>query len=158
MRNILIIGDCGSGKTWVMKQVIKKVSAKERCKFNLIRFLKKDKLCLLGKYVGETFDGSDKLSMAVSRDFEKFNFFLKKNNYYCLCEGDRFTNKKFLLLFNPIVIRIKDNGENGRKTRGSKQSEQHLKRINTRVNNIKADIEVMNSTEALKKINEIIKI
>tara|TARA_R110000744_G_scaffold275082_1_gene388044 strand:+ start:3232 stop:3711 length:480 start_codon:yes stop_codon:yes gene_type:complete len=151
-KHILIVGNCGSGKTWVMKEIIKNTGIRTNCKFNLIRFLLKDKLCLLGKYVGDTFDGSDKLSMAVSKDFVKFKKFVDEKDLTVICEGDRFTNKNFIQTFNPYIIKIKDDGKKGRIKRNSKQTEQHLKRISTRIKNVKEDILLDNSTSVLSLI------
>lgn len=150
--HILLIGGCGSGKTWTMKQLIKFREVNTKAKFNLIRFVLNQSLCVLGKYVGETFDGSDKLSMAVSKDFKDFFKLTEKNNWQVICEGDRFTNKNFIETFKPLIIKITDDGKKGRIKRGSKQTEQHLKRIETRVKNISANVEVKNSSEALKLI------
>ena len=51
-----------------------------------------------------------------------------------------------------MIIKITDDGKKGRDGRGSKQSKEHLKRIETRIRNINADIEVPNSTEGLSLI------
>ena len=157
-KHILIVGNCGSGKTWVMKELIKSIGSRKNCKFNLLRFLLKEKVCLMGKYVGDTFDGSDKLSMAVSKDFEKFKKFVDEKDLTVICEGDRFTNKNFINTFNPYIIKIKDDGKKGRLKRNSKQTEQHLKRITTRVKNVKEDILLENSSSVLSKILNRIKL
>jgi len=149
-KSILIIGGCGSGKTWVMKQVIKQKELNLNAKFGMVIFKTNNKLAVLGKYNGETFEGSDRLSMAVSRDFKNFKKVADKNNLFVICEGDRFTNRKFIEIFNPYIIKIKDNGEQGRKLRNSNQTERHIRAIQTRVNNIKHNKEVENSLEALE--------
>lgn len=154
-KHILLIGGCGSGKTWVMKQIIQNRQLKVKAKFNLIRFLVDSKICLLGKYIGDTFDGSDKLSMAVSKDFKQFFKLVEGKGWRVICEGDRFTNRNFIETFNPLIIKIADEGKKGRDRRGSKQSKEHLKRIETRIKNINADIEVSDSSEALKLILKI---
>lgn len=155
-RHLLLIGCCGSGKTWVMKEIIKRNNFHKKAKFNLIRFLIDSNICLLGKYVGETFDGSDKLSMAVSKDFKEFYKLVDSKGWKVVCEGDRFTNKNFIETFNPLIIKITDDGKKGRDGRGSKQSKEHLKRIETRISNINADIEASNSSDALSLILKLI--
>lgn len=151
-KHILLIGSCGSGKTWTMKEIIKIKGLRVKSKFNLIRFLLRGNICLLGKYVGDTFDGSDKLSMAVSKDFTDFHKIVTKNDWIVICEGDRFTNKNFIQTFNPFIIEILDKGKIGRLNRGSKQTPQHLQRIDTRVKNVSSDVKVKDSTKALELI------
>lgn len=153
---ILLIGACGSGKTWVMRNIINDYNLKISGKYGLIKFKTNEKICVGGKYDGSMFEGSDKLSMAISKDFLKFFNFLKAKKWKIICEGDRFTNSKFIKIFQPLIIKIKDNGKSGRLKRKSKQSERHLKCIQTRVNNLIADKEVENSNDAFSLIKEIL--
>lgn len=155
-KTILLIGACGSGKTWVMKRIIEQMDLQHNAKFGMFRFKTNKQLCVLGKYTGQTFEGSDKLSMAIARDFVPFKKIVDKNNFTIIAEGDRFTNQKFIDVFKPYVIKIKDTGEKGRKLRESKQTERHIRAIQTRVNNTKYTIEVENSLEALKTILNLI--
>lgn len=158
MRNfkaILLIGACGSGKTWVMKSLLKRLDLKP-CKFNLIRFMSDGKYCILGKYDGSKFEGSDRLSMGVAKDFKPFKELADKNDWTVICEGDRFTNSKFINVFEPFIIKIKDDGAKGRLKRKSNQTERQIKSIQTRINNIKSDKDVNNSEEALFEILNIL--
>jgi hypothetical protein len=153
-RNILLIGNCGSGKTWVMKQLLE-TGVSKPTKLGLLWFEESGGAIILGKYDGSLYEGSDRLSMAVSTDFgllAQYNF----TNKQIVAEGDRFTNRKFIELFNPYIIKITDSGERGREARGSNQTERHLKSIATRVENIKANAEVKNSQEALTLMQGII--
>ena len=145
----LVIGACGSGKTWVMKQLISQYNLNKKGKINKFVFQTDGKLSILGNYNGSTFEGSDKLSMAIMSDCDKMKQVQKKHQMTIICEGDRFTNKTFISKFDPFIIKITDNGEEGRKKRGSNQTERHLKSINTRVRNTKCDIELKNSSLAL---------
>jgi hypothetical protein len=157
IRNVLIIGDCGSGKTWVLKNLIEELGLTKKAKSGLIRFRTNGKIAVTGEYSGKVFDGSDRLSMAVSLDFNNINSIIKKHEMLFISEGDRFTNKNFIEITNPLIIRIKDNGEKGRILRKSAQSEKQIKSINTRINKIKPCFSVENSEQALELIREIIK-
>jgi hypothetical protein len=52
----------------------------------------------------------------------------------------------------PVIIKISDKGEKGRKLRNSTQSDRHIKAIQTRIHNIKEHYLVNNSTEALELV------
>ena len=152
---ILITGACGTGKTWVMKQIL---SGKTTHKFKLGMFLfhESDKLIVIGKYDGTTFEGSDRLSMAVMRDLDKLLEYINKKDKLAIFEGDRFTNSKFIDRADPAIIRISGDGSEGRRKRCSKQTERHIKSISTRVNNIKAHKVVSDSNACLDYLNKII--
>lgn len=153
-KTVLLIGNCGAGKTWVMSEIIEHKELTIKGKFGLFKFRtnKENSICVLGKYDGSTFQGSDKLSMAIAKDFERFKKFSDKKNWLILAEGDRFMNKRFISVFNPYIIKINDDGKRGRKIRQSKQTDRHLKAISTRVKNITPSIELENSEEALSFI------
>lgn len=148
--NILLIGATGTGKTWVMKQLI----GDRATPFNagLIRGLDQAGTLYLGVYDGSVFEGSDKLAMNVSRDFDLLKKLQEALDFNIVCEGDRFMNSKFIKMFSPYIIKIDGNGAEGRRKRGTLQSERQIKSIQTRVNNIKADATVTNSAGALKLI------
>jgi hypothetical protein len=139
-----------------MKSIIKKIKPKLKAKYKTIHFLTDERVCVLGRYVGEVFDGSDKLSMAVSKDFAGFKEVVDRKGWLIVAEGDRFTNKNFLKVFDPIIIKIKDDGKKGREKRGSKQTERHLKAIATRVSNVDEHLLVRTSSDALNKIMELL--
>jgi GTPase SAR1 family protein len=151
MRNILLIGACGVGKTWVMSNIVKDLN--KRGKIGLFRFHYNDKVVVPGIYDGSMFQGSDKLSMAVTKDLDKFSKWA--HNKIVIYEGDRFTNAK-VLSQSPYVIKIAGDGSKGRSLRGSEQSERHLKSIATRVANIQEDVLVEDSVEALIRIRKMI--
>lgn len=145
---------CGSGKTWVMEQIIQYYVLSHKRKIGKIYFHTDNKIMVLGKYDGSMYQGTDKLSMSVMTDVDCMLEYAKDK--IILTEGDRFTNSTFIKKANPIVIKITDDGALGRLKRNSNQSERHLKSIQTRVNNIDANYEVLNSFEALDKIKELI--
>jgi len=158
MNTILVVGACGSGKTWVMIQLLENLNTKpakiKQCHF---RIDTDRKIAILGVYDDTMYQGSDKLSMAVSRDFELLRKTQIKNDLTIIAEGQRFSNKNFILTFKPIIIKIKDDGENGRCIRKSNQTTRHLKSVTTQVKNIKENYLVEDSNQALSYINRILK-
>lgn len=156
---ILLIGACGSGKTYVMKQIISLLDSRN-AKANLFRFQidNEKKIAILGVYDGTTFEGSDRLSMGIMKDAYKFRKLQIENKWTVICEGDRFTNSTFINIFDPVIIKITNSGEAGRKLRNSHQSERHIKAIETRVSNINSHYTVKNSSEALLLIKKMIKL
>jgi len=147
---ILIIGECGVGKTWVMKNLLKESKG---FKLGMFYFNETQKKIIIGKYDNTTFEGSDKLSMSVMQQLNNMLNYINKKNKLAVFEGDRFMNKNFINKAKPYIIKIKGDGAGGRLQRGSKQTDRQIKSIKTRVNNIKANIEVNNSNECLKIIN-----
>lgn len=150
---ILLIGECGVGKTWVMKQLLAKHYTKPG-KIGKFKFHYNDDLVLVGVYDGTTFEGSDRLSMSVITDLVKFLAWA--GNRAVVCEGDRFTNSTFISQAHPVIFKIDGDGSEGRKIRGSKQTQRHIKAIATRVGNIKEDVLAKNSEEALELILKLL--
>jgi len=155
MKTVLLIGGCGSGKTWVMQELIKTLKLTVRASFGMVSYIRDSKIMVLGKYDGSTFQGSDRLSMAVMRDVPEFVEEFKAYKF-CVCEGDRFTNKPFIEATKPYIIKITDDGSAGRKKRGSSQTERQIQSIATRIANIDADVEVKDSSAALKIICKLV--
>jgi len=155
--NILIIGNCGVGKTWVMKKLIEQHNMKLRGKLGMFKFHYNEDITIVGKYDGSTFEGSDKLSMAVMRDVDTFKTWCDAKSGIVVAEGDRFMNKNYIDKMRPLIIQIQGNGEAGRIMRKSEQTERHLKAINTRVSNISKQfgiVKVYDSNHCLKLINK----
>lgn len=144
-KKFLIIGNCGVGKTWVMRKLIEKLQLTEKSKVGLLHYLVNENNIVTGVYEGGVFDGSDKLSMAVMRDVQKF--VAENQNKNIFFEGDRFTNSNFIKQVEPIILKIRGDGSNGRATRGSFQSATHVKSIATRVTNIEYDYAFFDSQE-----------
>ena len=63
--NILITGNCGVGKTYVLKTLIQSLKLTKQNRIGLLNFLECSKYIITGKYVDDVFDGSDKLAMNV---------------------------------------------------------------------------------------------
>ena len=156
MNTILLIGACGSGKTWVCKEVIKEFNLNKSAKIKTIHFKTNDKISVVGKYTGHIFDGTDRLSMSVMKDVDYLKHIQEKHQMIILAEGDRFMNKTFITKFKPYIIKIQNDGSEGRKKRNSSQSERQIKSINTRVANINSNISVKDSFEAYGLIKKII--
>lgn len=151
---ILLIGMCGTGKTWVMEQLINYYWLSQRKKIGKIYYHTFDNIIVLGKYDGSMYQGTDKLSMSVMTDVDAFIQFNKDK--IIIAEGDRFTNGKFIDKADPLIIKITDDGSVGRLKRNSTQSDRHLKSIQTRINNIEAKHEVINSFDAFNLIKHLI--
>lgn len=137
MKHYLIIGNCGVGKTHVMRKLLSNAVNLPK-KLGLVYFheVPLHGFALLGKYVGGTFDGSDRLSMSVAVDFPKLHRYAKGNHITMVAEGDRFMNSTFINLFQPEILLIEGSGAEGREKRGSQQTERQLKSIATRISNI----------------------
>jgi hypothetical protein len=151
---ILIIGRPGTGKTWLMKELIKLYQCNKRQRIKRFWWHCSEDIYVVGKYDGSTFEGSDRFSLAVMMDLDKFLAYTE--NKITIFEGDRFMNGTFLAKGKPFIIKILGDGAEGRKARGSNQTETHLKKMETRVRNIEADLECNDSGEALAKVNELI--
>lgn len=135
MKVFLLIGACGSGKTWVMQEIMKHFNLDKPGKVGMFYYHRNYKLMCLGKYDGSKFQGSDRLSMAIMRDVPDFKEYIIKNKMVVVCEGDRFMNDTFISAMRPniTIIAITDDGSKGRKKRKSTQTERQIKSIQTRV-------------------------
>src|SRR5210317_302939 len=157
MINVLITGNCGVGKTYLMNKIIEKYELNETGAFGIFKYIGNDSrenqvagnIRLAGVYDGTMFEGTDRLAMDVMRVMETYLLGQGCRKLINIFEGDRFTNKKFIALANPFIIKIKGDGSEGRLKRGSNQTERHLKSIATRVANIEEDFAFNNSEEAV---------
>lgn len=137
-----------------MKQLISQFGLVDKRSAGLYTWQEGIELAVLGNYDGTLFEGGDKLSMGIMGSNKLALESLKDKTV--IAEGDRFTNSTFIAAFNPYIIRIKNNGAEGRKLRGSEQTERHIKSIQTRVNNISFDKMVEDSSEAFIFIKDLI--
>lgn len=154
--SVLVVGICGVGKTWVMKQLLKGHEIKAY-KLGLFMFHETDKLIVVGKYDNTTFEGSDRLSMGVMADIQQMKAYVKKSGKLAIFEGDRFTNSKFIEAMDPYIIKIQGDGAKGREMRGSNQTSRHLKSITTRVKNIPEHTSATNSEHCYSIIKGLMK-
>jgi broad-specificity NMP kinase len=129
------------GKTWIEVEPAKLVSALYNEEMDLY---------ILGKYQeGETFAGTDRLSMAVQPELQKW---IQTHNCNILFEGDRVFNQSFLEFAMGLpntdlqVLYLKTTKEvleQRYKDRGSDQSEQFLRGRETKYSNLLSNFELM---------------
>jgi adenylate kinase len=167
-RIIAIGGVPATGKTTLMRKVIKTLLPLKTFKYGLLRGLYNidKKVYIMGIYDKSLFSGTDKLSMAVQPDFVKFA--KKFSQYNIIFEGDRLFNQSLFDKLNCEIIVIKakpETIENRHKLRNDTQTEKFKKAKQTKINNIiqnNSVIEfennnehdtkiIMNKTEHIKK-------
>jgi len=153
--NILIIGNCGVGKTYVMQNIIKSYKCNEAANVGLLHYNTNGFINVTGKYDGGIFQGSDKLSMSVMTSLDAFLEQVKGVNLF---EGDRFMNKNFIAKAKPYIIKIKGSGQKGRSIRGSSQTPRQLKSIETRVNNIRYDFSFNDSYDLKNYLRDLLSV
>jgi broad-specificity NMP kinase len=128
-------------KTWIETEPAKLVSAMYNVDMDLY---------ILGKYQeGETFAGTDRLSMAVQPEMQKW---IQTHNCNILFEGDRIFNQSFLEFAMELpntelqIVYLKtpkDILEQRYKDRGSDQSEQFLRGRETKYSNLLSNFDLM---------------
>jgi hypothetical protein len=102
MKILAIGGEPCSGKTTLVKTIMAGLGRSPTdFKYGLLRgrrYAATPGVWVLGIYAGETFDGTDKLSMAVQRDAETFlrDIASKYPDDTVVFEGDRLFNQSFI--------------------------------------------------------------
>jgi dephospho-CoA kinase len=157
---IAIGGEPASGKTTLVKSVLRNLGQGRKFKFKKLRgiYYNSKRTFVLGVYDESLFSGTDKLSMAVQPDVEEFvkSTMRKDRSYKIMFEGDRLFNLSFLSMcqqwgLKAFVIKCSDEQKKLRHlTRGDDQSDSFLRSRATKVKNIQAKIdckEVINETE-----------
>lgn len=154
MKVFAIGGEPGSGKSTLMKEVIKHYNAEPKYDaFKLVPYLQKDNIYILGKYEeGEVFSGTDRMSMAVQPEAIKFLASLPSNSVV-LYEGDRLFTASFLEhcleKYDLQIIYLsttKDVRTERYKERGSNQNETWLQGRETKIANIMSNMTLMFNT------------
>jgi dephospho-CoA kinase len=143
--NLTIIGGLqASGKTTLMRMIRDNLGEPTKNKHGTLHYEEYDNHIVYGIYNGETFDGTDKLSMAVITDAIGH---LKRNKKDILIEGDRLFNLKFLdsakslgYDIRIIICTVSDKSVllNRFKKRGQIQKESFIKGRMTKINNVTA--------------------
>lgn len=152
MRKIVAVGGSpGTGKTTLFRKFMEGLQWErvEPKKMLPALYCKEIDTYILGKYEdGETFAGTDRLSMAVQPIAQEF---VKETTSNILFEGDRIFNQSFLefAMGLPVDLQVvylkvpKPILEQRYKDRGSDQSEQFLKGRETKYSNILSNFELM---------------
>jgi len=138
-RIIAIGGEPASGKSTLMKYILKQYKPLKTFKYGLVRGLynEENNLYFLGIYDNSVFCGTDKLSMAVQPDF--LNLVEKIPEATFVFEGDRLFNQS---LFDKkdceiIVLNVTEKtNEERHKKRNDNQTEKFKKSKKTKIKNI----------------------
>lgn len=144
MKVFYLIGLPGCGKSTVMKGLMEQLGKEwrqERVTDLLdVHLSRNDNYCILGKYEeGETFSGTDRLSMAVA---PKAIEWIKNKPYNVIYgEGDRLNNKGFFEACGDdltiVHLTVSDEERQRRyEERGSNQPEKFIQTVRTKVKNI----------------------
>lgn len=162
MKVIAIGGEPGAGKSTLMKEILTKfVWSKVYDGVKLVPYLQYGKYYILGKYdEGETFSGTDRMSMAVQPEAIKFLANLDKDAVV-LFEGDRLFTSTFLEHcvenYDTEIIYLETDKEVRQeryKERGSNQNETWLQGRETKIANILSNMTLMFNTVKMKNNNK----
>lgn len=167
MAEIIAIGGVpASGKSTLMKKVIKEYKPLKTFKYGLIRGLydKEQNLYFIGIYDDSVFCGTDKLSMAVQPHFFKLIDKLPQARF--VFEGDRLFNQSLFDKYDCEIVVLNANEktiDQRHKQRSDNQTDRFKKAKQTKINNIlnKNEVTVLdNNTEqdAENLFNHIIKL
>lgn len=162
MRVIAIGGEPGAGKSTLMKEILSAFPFNEKYSdFKLVPFLQYKNFYILGKYEeGETFSGTDRMSMAVQPEAIKFLASLPKDSVV-LFEGDRLFTASFLEHcvdnYDTEIIYLETDKavrQERYKERGSNQNETWLQGRETKLANIMTNMSLMFNTVKFKNNNK----
>jgi deoxyadenosine/deoxycytidine kinase len=143
MKIFYIIGMPGTGKSTIMKELMSRFNDwKQERVVELLDTHVAGNLRVLGKYEDDnegTFDGTDRLSMAVPP--RAVDWISTRPDEFIVGEGDRLNNKTFFHCCEPhlTIVHItssKEERERRYEKRGSNQSEKFIKTTQTKCQNI----------------------
>ena len=149
---IAVGGQPGTGKTTLFRKYMEDKTWQETAPAKLVvaNYNTERDLYILGKYDdGETFAGTDRLSMAVQPPLQEW---IASHNCNVLFEGDRVFNQSFLEFCmglpntDLLVVYLKapkEILEQRYKDRGSDQSEQFLRGRETKYSNLQSNFDLM---------------
>lgn len=161
MKVIAIGGEPGAGKSTLMKRIIEHFQMEPKYEaYKLVPYLLKDNIYVLGKYEeGQTFSGTDRMSMAVQPEAIKFLASLP-STAVVLYEGDRLFTASFLEHCNEnydtqivYLKTTKDVRTERYKERGSNQDETWLRGRESKIANILTNMTLMFITETFENNN-----
>lgn len=142
-RCLAIGGEPATGKTTLMKELIKNLSKPQNLRVGLVsgHVSIPENVAVMGIYDGKgKFDGTDRLSMAVNKDFITYVDMEKRNIMF---EGDRLFSANNLIhissRYHLRIIVLEQDEETLHKRhldRGDTQTEKFLKGRKTKINNI----------------------
>ncbi len=163
MRCVSIGGEPATGKTTLMRELIKNLEQPQNFRFSLCQghFSTVNNIAIMGIYDGRgTFEGTDRLSMAVNADFLAYVETARRNIMF---EGDRLFNAKNLNFINSfyeqriIVLQQSEETLHQRHLeRNDTQTEKFLKGRKTKIANILADDLLQIETYQLNDIGDTI--
>ena len=159
-------GEPATGKTTLMFKLISMADDWQIVKPQKLldaMYSKKLNLYILGKYAndGNIFQGTDRLSMAVQPDAERFFSELWDANTNVIFEGDRLFNAKLLdklahtfpTEFKIIILRVKNSTLDQRHIdRKDDQDDKFKNSRKTKISNIMGSLELMDYIETM--VNE----
>ena len=140
MKLIYLIGLPGCGKSTVMKEFMSRYNDWVTNRpIDLLDSHTSGELRVLGKYEeGETFSGTDRLSMAVAP--KAIEYYSEDRDEVVIGEGDRLNNGGFFDCFDDKVIvhlTVSDEERQRRyEQRGSNQSDKFIQTVKTKVSRI----------------------
>ena len=144
MRCVAVGGEPATGKTTMMKEFFKLMKPTHNLKAGLLRghLNNETGVSLMGIYNDAgTFLGTDRLSMAVNKDFQKY---VRLQKRHIVFEGDRLFSKDNLALLDQyyelkiIVLSASEEEKHERHIlRGDTQSETFLRGRATKIKNIR---------------------
>jgi uridine kinase len=158
MKVIAIGGEPGAGKSTLMKKILEKYDWEAKYNsFKLVPYHQYHNNYILGKYEeGETFSGTDRMSMAVQPEAIKFLASLDKDAVV-IYEGDRLFTGSFLEHcvdnYDLDIIYLETDKEvrqDRYRERGSNQNETWLRGRESKIANILSNMTLMFNTVKYK--------
>ena len=164
---ISIIGQPTSGKTTLVRSIIKGLGSYKECEpFPLFKCQEHNDILIIGRYTEEeTFGGTDRLSYSTIKPFRDFIDEQVKNYRHIMYEGDRFSNNLEWLLDNhdaicyTLTVNAKEE-ERRHKLRNDTQSETWLKGRRTQIDNFRKNFNLMgrlnvrDTSEGLEEVKQ----